>query len=367
MAYQGQPDVVSGEQYRYALTNFRIAHEKVEEQRGQLQEQEKQVALLKDRIALLEGTNQNRHLGVSKLGGNSIDDFSIKNAASALERQINRWAADVTRTPPAPLNVIRHAALTDVFDDDPPELGPNAPSPTGIQIQSLLRHAVSKTIAEGIINCLIVTDSPEANIQLTRIHEHIFARDPTVAAVWRRQTFTAAVESCSMDMSLFFLSENMGNLAKILALETCEKNTPSGGIYAVLEAAYEFSRMLHGAPSSSGGTVDAFYRAFVPDVASTMNPRQIELVKRCHKTERGELDRVGATVFPGLVKVSRGPPGSNGVSTENVQTVVRRAQVICECALMGGLGAAVVGVSPPPSVSPPAGGYPNSGFHLEGL
>ena len=281
--------------------------------------------------------------------------------------------------------VIRHAALTDVFDDDPPELGPNAPNPTGIQIQSLLRHAVSKTIAEGIINCLIVTDSPEANIQLTRIHEHIFSRtclssrhavfpnnstnydagDPTVAAVWRRQTFTAAVESCSEDMSRFFLSEHMDNLAKVLALDTCEKKSPSGGIFTVLEAAYEFSRMLHGAPSSSGSTVDAFYRAFVPDVASTMNPRQIELVKRCHKTERGEPDRVGATVFPGLVKVSRGPPGPNGVSTENVQTVVRRAQVICECALMGGLGAAAgaVGVSPSPSVSPPVGAYPNSGFH----
>ncbi|KAI0696314.1 hypothetical protein C8T65DRAFT_664002 [Cerioporus squamosus] len=366
MAYQGQPDVVSGEQYRYALTNFRIAHEKVEEQRVQLQEQEKQVALLKARIALLEGTNQNSHLGVSKLGGNSVDDFSIKNAASALERQINRWAADVTRTPPAPLNIIRHAALTDVFDDDPPELGPGAPHPTGIQIQSLLRHAVSKTIAEGIINCLIVTDSPEANIQLTRIHEHIFSRDPTVAAVWRRQTFTAAVESCSADMSIFFLSEHMENLARVLALEngskSTDKNSASGGIFAVLQAAYEFSRMLHGAPSSSGSTVDAFYRGFVPDVASTMNPRQIELVKRCHKTERGEPDRVGATVFPGLVKVSRGPSGPNGISTENVQTVVRRAQVICECALVGGLGgaAAAVGVSPPPSVSPPVGAYPHT-------
>lgn len=50
------------------------------------------------------------------------------------------------------------------------------PNASGIQIQSLLRHAVSMTISEGIINCLIVTDSPEANIQLTRIHEHIFAR-----------------------------------------------------------------------------------------------------------------------------------------------------------------------------------------------
>ena len=75
-----------------------------------------------------------------------------------------------------PLNVIRQAALTDVFDDNPAELEPQTPNATGIQVQSLLRHAVSKTIAEGIINSLIITDSPEANIQLTRIHEHIFSR-----------------------------------------------------------------------------------------------------------------------------------------------------------------------------------------------
>ena len=99
----------------------------------------------------------------------------VQNAASGLERQINRWAADVTRAPPAPPNVLRHAALADAFDDEPEELS-YSQNATGIQIQSLLRHAVSKTIAEGIVNCLIVTDSPEANIQLTRIHEHIFSR-----------------------------------------------------------------------------------------------------------------------------------------------------------------------------------------------
>ena len=99
-----------------------------------------------------------------------------QNAASGLERQINRWAADVTRAPPAPPNALRQAALTDVFDDDPPEITLYTPNATGIQIQSLLRHAISNTIAEGIVNCLIVTDSPEANIQLTRIHEHIFSR-----------------------------------------------------------------------------------------------------------------------------------------------------------------------------------------------
>ena len=46
-----------------------------------------------------------------------------------------------------------------------------------MQLQSYLRHAMAETISEGIINCLIVTNSTEANIQLTRIHEHIFARE----------------------------------------------------------------------------------------------------------------------------------------------------------------------------------------------
>ena len=45
-----------------------------------------------------------------------------------------------------------------------------------MHVMHLLRHAMAKTIMDGIVNCLIVTDSPEANIQLTRIHEHIFSR-----------------------------------------------------------------------------------------------------------------------------------------------------------------------------------------------
>lgn len=49
-------------------------------------------------------------------------------------------------------------------------------SATPMQVQCLLRHALAETISEGFINCLIVTNSKEANIQLTRIHEHIFAR-----------------------------------------------------------------------------------------------------------------------------------------------------------------------------------------------
>lgn len=89
----------------------------------------------------------------------------------------------------------------------------------------------------------------------------------------------------------------------------------SGGI-SILDSAYTFSRMLHGSGSNSG---DAFYRAFVPELGGTLYPRQIELVKRCLKSERGELDRVGATIFPGLVKVSQGLTQPNGQTGENMQ------------------------------------------------
>lgn len=125
---------------------------------------------------------------------------------------------------------------------------------------------------------------------------------------------------------------------------------PASGGSSILESAYEFSRMLHGSGANAG---DAFYRAFVPELGSTLYPRQIELVKRCMRSERGDPDRVGATIFPGLVKVTRGPVLPSGQASENVQvrtlpsasdcspaddccqTVVRRAQVICECAMNG--------------------------------
>ncbi|EGN98812.1 hypothetical protein SERLA73DRAFT_26466, partial [Serpula lacrymans var. lacrymans S7.3] len=165
-------DAVSGEQYRYALTNFvsRIfhasAHEKVEQQRHQLEEQEKQVALLRERIALLEGSgiDDNKY---TKQGGNSVDDFSIK-----LERLINRWAADIVRSPPAHLNEIYQAIfadLTGTYDQVPP-------GGSAMQVQNLLRHAMSETIHDAVINCFVVTNSTETNDQLTRIHEHLFSR-----------------------------------------------------------------------------------------------------------------------------------------------------------------------------------------------
>jgi len=124
--------------------------------------------------------------------------------------------------------------------------------------------------------------------------------------------------------------EHLPCLTKVLA--------PTGAITQtagsqVVESANAFSRMLHGSNSSAGGTVDAFYRAFVPELGSTLYPRQIELVKRCLLSEQGDTDRVGATIFPGLVKVTRNSTPGGNQGPDNIQTVVRRAQVICECAL----------------------------------
>lgn len=114
-------------------------------------------------------------------------------------------------------------------------------------------------------------------------------------------------------MSRSILYEQTPELMKLL-----NGAIPVSGGSSILESAYEFSRMLHGSSANSG---DAFYRAFVPELGSTLHPRQIELVKRCLRSERGDIDRVGATIFPGLVKVTRAPglPGNQGESAETVQ------------------------------------------------
>lgn len=118
-------------------------------------------------------------------------------------------------------------------------------------------------------------------------------------------------------MSLSILYEHIPELMKQL-----NEALPTSGGVSIMESAYKFSRMLHG----SSSTGDAFYRAFVPELGSTLYPRQIELVKRCLRSERGEPDRVGATIFPGLVKVSRGPPLPNGQHGDNVQV-----SFLCAC------------------------------------
>ncbi|KAJ7064745.1 hypothetical protein C8F01DRAFT_983308, partial [Mycena amicta] len=250
-------------------------------------------------------------------GGNTVDDFSIRNGASQLDKLMNHWVSEIVQRPPIPLAKINEASLNDIASGPEATL---ATAFTGIPMQdhSLLRHALADCITEGFINCLIVINSKEANIQLSRIHEHIFARTPDSLCSSRTQRLpvSAAVDSCSREISHSIFSEHIPRLTELLGLPA----------QSTIESAFHFSRMLH---ATAGG--DAFYRAFVPEIGSTMHASQIELVKRCLKNESAELDRVGCRMFPGIVKV--------GLDGENVScsllggTVVRRAQVICECAL----------------------------------
>ena len=78
------------------------------------------------------------------------------------------------RTQPAPLSDVYLAALVDItgagsLDDLPPD------GASAIQVQNILRHALSEVISSEVINVLMVTNSAEANVQLTRIHEHLFS------------------------------------------------------------------------------------------------------------------------------------------------------------------------------------------------
>jgi len=105
-----------------------------------------------------------------------------QNSASRLERLINGWAVEVVRMHRPQLSEIRQAAVSDIYEGYPPEEEEvTRGDATAMQVQNLLRHAISQAISEGIVNCLIVTNSQEANVQLTRIHEHIFTRKQSYA------------------------------------------------------------------------------------------------------------------------------------------------------------------------------------------
>ena len=112
--------------------------------------------------------------------------------------------------------------------------------------------------------------------------------------------------------------ENMPSLAKLLP----DSEDDPFGTRGLLEEAFTFSCMLRGTNADG----DALYRSFVPKIASTLHPGMVELVKPCRRMERGEVDRVGATIFPGLFEVLPSP--------SMVRTVIRPAQVICECELL---------------------------------
>lgn len=152
------------------------------------------------------------------------------------------------------------------------------------------------------------------------------------AAIWRRHTFSIAVEFLSPEMMRAIFEQNMPVLAALLP--DCAED--AFGARDVLEDAFKFSCILRGANADA----DALYRSFVPKLASTLNPGRVEIVNPCRRSQRGEVDSVGVTIFPGLIEVLPTPPV--------VQKVVRRAKVICECELLAASHPVLTPPLPPP-------------------
>ena len=232
----------------------------------------------------------------------------------------------------------------------------------GMVAQSLMRHLMSDLLSDGIINQLLVTNSEDANRELTKIHDQLHEREPLVAAVWRRQTFSAAVQSLNPAISRTLFEEHMPSLFSLINPASDSGAAPSidPNLAQVFASSYSFSRMLHASrtPGASGGSsaldgASGRYQSFVPEIGTTLDPTRLELIKRCYRTERGEPERVGAVLFPGLAKVSsveidggeeqqamslqhsngRPATAAGAKRRETRLVVVRRAQVICECAL----------------------------------
>jgi hypothetical protein len=288
-----------------------------------------------------------------------------------LERTINRWASEVLHIAPASVVALQEAVLADIgyvrectalFTDVRP-----------VKVQYLLRHALAQMISEGIINSLIVTDSVEANLEFTRAHERLLTRtlpshpvkrspdsspsqpttaiprsshlpfprvffspeDVAAAAAWRRQTFSVAAGFHPPEMMQRIFEQIMPLLAALLP----DSAKDPLGTRGVLQDAFKFSCMLRNA---NPGT-DALYRSFVPELASTLDPGMVELVNPCRRSERGEVDCVALTVFPGLVEILPTPPIA--------EKVVRRAQVICECEFLA--TSDLLLAPPPPLPLPP--------------
>ncbi|KDE02859.1 hypothetical protein, variant 1 [Microbotryum lychnidis-dioicae p1A1 Lamole] len=304
---QGQY-LVGDEEYNRLLKNYRLAHERIEDQRQQLLMQERLNASLRKHVSLLEG-GEVADVAASVVGTSTVDDFTIKNSSSGLERRINRFAADTLNSRDYSRNQLASAIYADLptitqspflnsiqgFED--PE--------SGIILQSLIRHALSTLLADGIVNSLLVTDSEEANEELTRLHATLFDREPLVASVWRRQTFSASLTHLSERTCFSLLSRHIPAISYLLNPSPTHL---SPSLLTMLEAFHLYARTLHSSATAMGGgggvEGSGFYRAYVPQIGTLLDPGRLELIKRCYRTERGEPERVGACLFPGLVKES---------------------------------------------------------------
>jgi hypothetical protein len=283
---------------------------------------------------------------------------------STLGSMIDKWANLVLLASSVPAAVLQGATLTD--------LGGSAPLFTDsrqIMVQCLLRHAMAKVISEGIINSIIVTNSPETNSEFLHMHDRLFARmflshpvkprkripdisspsnlslitfpplvfslfwvmvfffleDATAAAVWRRHTFSAAVDLTPEMMRVIF-EEIMPSLAALLP-DSMEDPFRTRCLF---ETAFKLLCQLNKA--GVGLDPDMRYRSFVSQLENVVN-LNTELVKSCRPGERQRFDHVGATLCFCLLRISPRRPRPGVVPGEIRQTIVHRAQVICECAL----------------------------------
>jgi hypothetical protein len=100
----------------------------------------------------------------------------------------------------------------------------------------------------------------------------VLVGEPLVASVWRRQTFSAAVDSLNPAMSLSLFNEHMQNVFSLINSGT----TIRPELEAVLDASYVYSRMLHKSYSPGGALEGSgFYRSFVCQVGSPLDPTQL--------------------------------------------------------------------------------------------
>lgn len=113
-------------------------------------------------------------------------------------------------------------------------------------------------------------------LEVTDLASRPCTGEPLVASVWRRQTFSAAVDSLDPSMAIALFMEHLPHLFQLIN-PSPQELSPSLG--SVLEASYTFSRMLHASKSATGGggsmESSGFYRSFVPDLGSTLDPTKL--------------------------------------------------------------------------------------------
>ncbi|KAM0753425.1 hypothetical protein T439DRAFT_310176 [Meredithblackwellia eburnea MCA 4105] len=320
--------------------DFDIAHKYAEFQREEIRKQEEVNAKLR-----LELEEQGGGSYAMVVNGKTVDDSTIKNYASTLDRQIGNFAKDLTvlfeqRRFPAlqsseALKAPALLPLLQAIGHDIPAVADNTPfrrqldvgldNTLGVMLQAFVRHAFSLVLADNLVNEFFVTESREVNVGLAEIHQAIKTVLPKPASIWRLQTFKVAKAQLSPGAMQALISYRLPALASIIAPTP---NSLPQSFGQLLEGGRLWGRMVHGAKDDHGG----FYRAYVPKLGEPLDPGRVaEVDKRCLRTETGSVDVVGACLFPGLIKETP-LDGARGGGMSSV--VIRRAIVYCECSIM---------------------------------